>query len=130
MATDGNFIEFEGKFYAIDVDKLISWVTKKPEPSKDRTKVETWGLVPDDTGDNEFRVLQKEVSENITENTDTVGGLRYDLIKNLLNLVLSPIADENGGIHRINTFSDMFLGQAISFNTLLNEGIIIEIGEE
>ena len=61
MATDGNFIEFEGKFYAIDIDKLISWVTKKPEPSKDRTKVETWGLVPDDTGDNEFRVLQKEV---------------------------------------------------------------------
>ena len=127
---DGNYIEFEGKSYAIDVEKLISVVTKTNESVKDRTKVETWGYAADDDGDADFKVLQKEISESVSDGTDTYSTIRYDLIKNLLNLIVSPIADENGNVFRINSFEDMFFGQILSFNTLVNEGIIIEVTED
>ena len=78
----------------------------------------------------EFKVVQKEISESTSDGTDTYSTIRYDLIKNLLNLIVSPIADENGNVFRITSFEDMFFGQMLAFNTLINEGIIIEVEQE
>ena len=127
---DGNYVEFEGKTYAIDVEKLIQIATKTSDSVKDKTKVETWGYTTDDDGQGDFRVLQKEISESISDGTETFSTIRYDLIKNLLNLIVSPIADDNGNVMRINSFEDMFFGQLLAFNTLINEGIIIEVSED
>lgn len=123
-------IEFEGKTYAIDVEKLIKVATKTNEGIKDRTKVETWGYASDGDNEPEFKVVQKEISESTSDGTDTYSTIRYDLIKNLLNLIVSPIADENGNVFRITSFEDMFFGQMLAFNTLINEGIIIEVEQE
>ncbi len=124
---DTNYIEFEGKTYAIDIEKLVQAVTKTNETMKDKSKVETWGYASDGENDPEFKVIQKEISESTSDGTDTFSTICYDLIKNLLNLIVSPIADDNGNIMRINSFEDMFFGQILAFNTLLNEGIIIEV---
>lgn len=122
-----DFIEFEGKTYAIDVEKLVKVATKTNETIKDKTKVETWGYASDGENEPEFKVVQKEVSESTSDGTETYSTIRYDLVKNLLNLIVSPIADDNGNVMRITSFEDMFFGQMLAFNTLLNEGIIIEI---
>lgn len=122
-----DFIDFEGKTYAIDVEKLVKVATKTNETIKDKTKVETWGYASDGENEPEFKVVQKEVSESTSDGTETYSTIRYDLVKNLLNLIVSPIADDNGNVMRITSFEDMFFGQMLAFNTLLNEGIIIEI---
>jgi hypothetical protein len=128
---DGSLIEFEGHTYAIDFERLMDLITKPQELSKDKSKTETWGYSTlDENGEGDFRCLQKEISENVTDNGETVNPIRYDLLKNILNLILSPIADENGNIIRIQSLNDMFFGQMIAFNTLINEGIITNISEE
>lgn len=124
--NNSNFIEFDGKSYAIDFEKLVSVISKTSE-TKDTAKVETWGY---NDGDNEFKVIQRELSENTNDGSSTYGTIRYDLMKNLLNLVVSPFADENGNIMQISRPEEMFFGQALAFNTLVNEEIIIDVTEE
>ena len=128
--TENTYVEFEGKCYMIDLDKLLETVTKSSATVKDQTKVETWGYVTDEKGNTDFKTIQKEFSETSSDGRETFSTIRYDLVKNLINLIVSPIADENGNVLRITSFDDMFFGQKIAFNTLLNEGIIIEITEE
>jgi hypothetical protein len=128
-----NMIEFDGKYYALDINRLITAVfeNKEVDKTKDRSKVETWGLASTGEGNEpEFRVIQKEVSESNSDSNENYASYRYDLVKNLLNLILSPLADENGGIMRINTLDEMYFGQMIAFNTLVNEGILIEVNED
>lgn len=123
-------VEFEGKLFLIDFDKLMSLVYDLPDVTKEKTKTETWQYVQDEDNRPDFRIVQKEVSENTANNVETLGNIKYDFMKNLLNLIVSPISDDNGNILKINTFSDMYFGQVLAFNTLINEGIIIEIAEE
>lgn len=123
-------IEFEGKTYAIDFEKLIEVATKANDAIKDKSKIETWGYATDTNNEPEFKVVQKEVSETTSDGTEAYSTIRYDFIKNLMNLIISPIADENGNVFRVNSFEDMFFGQMLAFNTFLNEGIIIEVEQE
>jgi hypothetical protein len=124
-------VEFEGKLYMIDVDKLMKMISEPREIVKDKSKVETWAYAAEKEGDDpELRVIQKEITENTSNAGETFGNIRYDFMKNLLNLVVSPISDEAGSILRINSFEDMYFGQVLAFNTLINEGIIIEVTED
>ena len=123
-------LEFEGKVYVIDFDKLMSLVTDLPDVSKEKTKTETWGYVSDEENKPDFRMIQKEVAENTTNGMETFGNIKYDFMKNLLNLIVSPISDDNGNLMRLESFGDMYFGQKLAFNTLINEGIIIEITED
>ncbi len=124
-------IEFEGKVYIIYVDKLMKMISEPREIVKDKSKVETWAYAADKEGEEpELRVIQKEVTENTSNAGETFGNIRYDFMKNLLNLVVSPISDEAGSILKINAFEDMYFGQVLAFNTLINEGIIIEVTED
>lgn len=124
---ENNFIEFDGKVYAIDFDKLIEVVMKSSDGLKNKSKTETWGYLPEEDGVSDFRVLEKEISESTTDSLEALSTIRYDLIKNLLNLIVSPVVDENGNLIRLNDSDDMLFGQRLAFNTLVNEGIIIEI---
>lgn len=129
---DNNYIEIDGHYYAIDLKKLFSIIASPADNGvKDKTKTETWGYVPNDTAkEGDFRMVQKEFTETVSDGSETYGALQYDLIKNLLTLVINPIADENGNLLQITDFENMLVGQALAFNTLLREGIIIEITEE
>ena len=132
MILESNYISFDGRVFAINVEKLISYVAKPSvnENVKDKTKVERWGLLESDDNDTDnFRLISKEFSETLTDGSETFGTIRYDLIKSLLNLIVTPSTDENGLPEKIETFDDMYFGQILAFNTLVNEGIIIEITE-
>ncbi len=63
----------------------------------------------------------------MTDGSETFGTIRYDLIKSLLNLIVTPSTDENGIPVTMTSFNDMYFGQILAFNTLVNEGIIIDI---
>ena len=108
--SENNFIEFDGKIYAIDVKKLFSYISKSTNEVKDKVKVERWGYDMDDE-ESDFKVLNKEIQETISDGSETFGNIRYDFLKNLLNLILAPIADETGGIMKINNLEDFLFGQ-------------------
>lgn len=131
MVTENNFITFDGHIYVIDINKLLSYITKPSinESAKDKTKVEHWGLIEEGDGSvgDDFRLLSKEMSETLTDGSETFGTIRYDFFKSMLNLIMSPTTDENGLPVNMNSLDDMYFGQMLSFNTLVNEGIIIEI---
>ena len=131
MLTENNFITFDEHVYAIDINKLLSYVAKPSvnESVKDKTKVEHWGLVEDGQGNvqDDFRLISKEMSETLTDGSETFGTIRYDLVKSMLNLIVTPATDDNGVPVTINSLDEMYFGQILSFNTLVNEGIIIEI---
>lgn len=130
MIFENNCIEFDGRVFGINIEKLISYVAKPSvnENVKDKTKVERWALLDnEDAKEDDFRLVSKEFSETLTDGSETFGTIRYDLIKSLLNLIVTPSTDENGIPVTITSFNDMYFGQILAFNTLVNEGIIIEI---
>ena len=78
------------------------------------------------TNDDEVDVVEKEISENKSSLNDVMNNIRYDLIRNLLTVLLTTYTDD---MNRIITrdVSDLSFTQQIAFNTLLNKKIIIEL---
>ena len=78
------------------------------------------------TNDDEVDVVEKEISENKSSLNDVMNNIRYDLIRNLLTILLTTYTDD---MNRIITrdVSDLSFTQQIAFNTLLNKKIIIEL---
>jgi hypothetical protein len=57
-----------------------------------------------------------------------MNNVRYDLIRNLLNILFTTFTNDMGQIV-ILSMNDLTLAQKIVFNTLLNKKIIIEISK-
>lgn len=131
-----NYIAFDGRYYAIDVDAFMKVVSTKEdsENEKDTTVTQSYGIPlvniqGSDTqavGDS-IKLISKEITEANRNVNELMSGYRYNLINNLLSMLVTPISDGTGTIILTNTSSEMHFGQRLAFNTLLELGIIIEI---
>lgn len=121
------FIQFDGKTYALNVKRLFEILSDfcPAETTKEKHKSESWGYTDDSYKD--FKLLSKENMEHTVSDKETFASVKYDLYKNLLQLILNPTVDDEGNVMPLRSLDEMYFGQAISFNTLLNDGIIIEI---
>lgn len=120
-----DFILFEDKKYALDLNKCIDFMLSGKDI--ETSKTETYGLLEDS---DKLQVVSRELSETNNNCNDVISNIRYDLLKNLLNMLLSPIFDSSGQPLMVKCFDHMHFGQMLTFNTLVNAGILVEIEED
>lgn len=133
------YFEFNGRYYAIDMDKFIEFVSESKNNEKDNSTVITQVFADNDYEDEEirpkeqsltaFKAVSKEITENKSNTNPVFNNIRYDFVKILLSTLVSPFYNQDGSFVIASTEEDLFLGQKIAFNTLLNRGIIFEINE-
>ena len=121
-----DYIEFNGKYYALDLEKCMKFASNTPdyELQKDNTKTETYGLLDDGK---DFKLLQRENMETTSNKNPNYGSARFTLLTTLIQYLMTVIADANGTPVIVKEPDDMHFGQMLTFNTLLHEGILIEI---
>lgn len=140
--TPTNFFEFNGLYYAIDMEKLMEFVSSSTANEKDNSTTITQLFADTSDEDEDYMPVKKSkdkqmgnvlkaVSKEITENKANVNpifnNLRYDIAKTLLSTLINPYYNADGTFVIPKEDDDLFLGQRIAFNTLLNSGIIYEI---
>ena len=120
-----NYLEIEGKYYAIDMDKVIEFISENGESTQ--TISQNYGIPFNDKGliSDEIRLISKEVSEETV--SENMSNLRYSLLTYLLNILMAPLSDGTGNVIVAESMKSLHLGQVISFNTLFEMGIIYEI---
>lgn len=129
---DNNYLEIGGKLYGIDLEKIMDFISKPQEVTQ--TINQSYGIPITQDGEtvtvsNDITLVNKEVSETKTSPSEAQSTLRYNIIANIINLVLMPISD-NEGVVMISDTASMHLGQRLCFNTLYEMGIIYEIDPE
>ena len=102
----------------------MAWVSETQSSEKNISTITTMSYPI--TNDDEVDVVEKEVSENKSSLNDVMNNIRYDLIRNLLSVLLTTYTDD---MNRIITreVSDLSFSQQMAFNTLLDKKIIIEL---
>lgn len=96
--------EIFNEYYYIDLDKLYETVKMNDEPTKEVT-------------------TNEEGIEVIDVTTEQLNAVKYEFYKFLVEVIFTEKdddIDENLGMHT----SSLSLGYRMSFNTLLNDGII------
>ncbi len=124
---NSNYLEIEGKYYAINMDKVIEFISE--DEGSVQTISQNYGIPLTQNGslNDEFKLISKEVSEQKEHVSETMSNLRYSLLTYLLNIILAPLSDGNGNVIMTESLKTLHLGQVISFNTLFEMGIIYEI---
>lgn len=121
-----NYIDIDGKYYGIDVEKIMEFVSEDSDSTQ--TISQNYGIpITEDAAQSSIKLISKEVSETKDNISENLSNIRYTLVTTLLNLILVPISDGNGNLILTETLKNMHVGQAISFNTLIEMGIIYEI---
>lgn len=125
-----NYLKINNKYYALDLEKIIEFISanSENEKSKENTITETYGSISEDSP--EFALLHKTVEDKTYGLKDVMSNYRYNVIMSLLNLILQPIGDGSGSVMLTNNTNEMFFGQILVFNTLLKNEIIYEIDFE
>lgn len=121
-------IKLGNKAYAIDISKIMRWVSTTPQEERNIlttiTQVQplqTAGYDIDDE-DVSIEVASKEITENKTTLNDTMNNVRYDLIKMIISELFTYRNETTD-----NNYAPITFTQRICFNTLVKEGIIYEI---
>lgn len=117
-------IEIDGKYYIIDLDKLMSWVSETPSSEKNISTITT--MTYPATNDGEQETIEKEVSESKSTLNEIMNNVRYDLIRSLINVILTIFVNDTNQV-LILTKDDLTFGQKLAFNTLLHKKIITEV---
>lgn len=119
-------IEINGKYYIIDMDKLMSWVSETPisERNINTTTTMTFPI----TNDGDEDIIEKEISETKSTMNDAMNSIRYDFVRILINSLFTTLVSD---VNQILTYSlnDLTFAQKIAFNTLLDRNIIKEINK-
>lgn len=131
-----NYIEFDGRYYAIDVDAFMKTVSAKDdnENDKETTVTQSYGIPmiaihgnEQQPVDDSIKLISKEITEANRNVNEVMSGYRYTLVSNLLTILMTPISDGSGTVILTNSSGDMHFGQRLAFNTLFEMGIIYEI---
>ena len=118
-------IQIDGKYYIIDIDKLMSWIVESPNSERNINTVTT--MTYPITNDGE-EIIEKEVSESKSTLNEIMNNIRYDFIKNLFSVLFTAFTNDMNQIINTN-ISDWSFAQKIAFNTLLHKKIIIELND-
>ena len=124
-------LKLGNKAYAIDISKIMRWVSTTPQEERNilTTITQVQPLQTTDYGiddeDVSIEVASKEMTENKTTLNDTMNNVRYDLIKMILSELFTYTNNESN-----SDWTPLSFTQKICFNTLAKEGIIYEIIDE
>lgn len=119
-------IQIDGKYFIIDIDKLMSWIVETPNSERNINTITTMTYP---ISHDEEDIIEKEVSETKSTLNEIMNNIRYDFIKNLFNVLFTTFTNDINQIMTFNT-NDLSFAQKIAFNTLLYKKIIIEINKD
>lgn len=131
------FLEIENEVYALDLNKMISFVFEQNKNKNIETS-QTLLFASDEGPDSEMKLVSKQLTENKNnENSDRIDTIRYDLTRQLLDIVMgigiktNPFGDvvEQDTVAN-SSLDDMTVGEVIAFNTFLNEGFLINVNQD
>lgn len=138
-------IQFNGKKYAFNMDKIINFVSNltNNEKSIETSITHTYANVniPQDGEKNpdaslfpNYDIMKngpitKEIRESKSNCNDNFNGIRYDLAKTLIGILIEPLYDRNGDLIIQDKTDSLTLGQTLCFNTLAINNIIYEIND-
>lgn len=117
-----NVIDFNGRKYVMDLDKVLEFIYGNPEKKHNYETVitQSYGypttMSPDEVGNSEMQLISKETTENKSSMNEVMTNIRYDLVKYLLGMI------------DVNPEESWKFGFA--FDTLCRERIIIEITDK
>ena len=121
----------EGNTYALNLEKLMEFIITpmNREIDGNTTLVQCYenNHIDSNTG---LSLTKKEISENKTNINELTCSMRYNGIMEMLNLLTTPLTDENGMLISLLNLESWPFGHALAFNTLLEMGIIYQIEEE
>lgn len=117
-------IEIDGKYYIIDMDKLMEWIVETPSSEKNINTITTMSYPI--TNDDEEEIVEKEVSETKSTLNETMNNVRYDFVRNMISTIFTTFTNDMNQI-LTSGLNDLSFGQKIAFNTLLYKKIIIEV---
>lgn len=122
-----NYLEIDGKYYAIDMDKVIEFI--KEDSATTQNINQNYGIPINDNGKigSEIKLISKEVSESKDTVSETMSNLRYSILTYFMNVIMAPMSDGTGNVIVIENLKTMHFGQILAFNTLYEMGIIYEI---
>lgn len=118
--------------YYIDIDAMMAWITTATAAEKNVvTQITDTIPMPEDGTNADDGVLMpnplREVSETKSTMNETTVTLRYNIIMTFLSNLFSPSVDkESMTATVIRKASDFGFQQALSFQTLLEAGILKE----
>lgn len=107
------YFDFEGRKYALNLKKIFEYVSYYDKNEKQEKEICNI-YSRDNNGD--VNLVSKQVKEITAPGDSQVDNIRYDMIKTLLVDVMNIAIGE-----------EMSLSNVISLNTLINEGLLIEI---
>lgn len=137
-----NYKDIDGTVYSINLEKFMEFVYSiTPDEKDSTTNITQIFAVESELGESvtseihnenisdlsQLKPVSKEIEENKANNNTAFNNIRYDLLRILLNIVINPYYNPDGSLI-VN--DEMFLGQKIAFNTLLNNGILVELGNK
>ena len=116
-------ISINGKYYKIDMDSVMAWVTETPSTERSIGTITTLTYQSvDDNGE----LVEKEVSESKNSLNEALNNVRYDFVRILINTIFTVYSNSINEMVTVS-FDDLSFGQKIAFNTLLDKGIIKEV---
>ena len=115
-------IDIDGKYYIIDMDAVLKWVSETPNSEKNINTITTM-TYPVIEGE---EIVEKEISENKSSLNEIFNNVRYDFIRILINTLFTTFTTDLNQILSFS-FKDLSFAQKIAFNTLLAKKIIIEV---
>ena len=119
-------IEIDGKYYVIDMDRLMAWVSETPSSEKNISTITTMSYPI--TNNNDEEIVEKEISESKSTLNEAMCNVRYDLVRSLINVIFSIFTNDMNQTIALS-LDDMPLGQKLAFNTLYYKKIIIDIND-
>lgn len=117
-------IEIDGKYYIIDLDRLMAWIVETPISEKNISTITT--MTYPITNDDDEEIVEKEVSETKSTLNETMNNVRYDFVRNLFNVLFATFTNDIGQVVSMST-KDLSFAQKMVFNTLVYKKIITEI---
>ena len=121
----------EGNTYALNLEKLMEFIITPMNRELDgnTTLVQCYENNHLDSNPG-LSFTKKEISENKTNINELTCSMRYNVIMEMLNILTTPLTDENGMLISLLNLESWPFGHALAFNTLLEMGVIYQIEEE
>lgn len=120
----------EGNVYALNLEKLMEFIITPMNRELDGNTTLVQKYENNNIESVGLSIVNKEITENKTNINELTCSMRYNIIMEMLNILTTPLTDENGMLISLLNLNEWPLGHALSFNTLLEMGIIYPIEEE
>lgn len=131
--------QIDGEAYALDLNKISEFVFSSHNDKNSETSIsEVYAKTDEEIDDNsKLKLISKEISENRLNGNNGIDTIKYDLVRQLLEIVMNigETVPKNNGMfveqtidaQKNGSFENLSVGEMIAFNTFINEGFLINV---